>query len=209
MKTILLTSQQKKIYEFLLEHQEITGSLPTIREIAEYFKFKSFNNARQHLKLIEQKGYIKLVPNKARGIEILNKTENQRQNNILEFRIPLVGTIAAGKPITAIENIENYIALDKELFKGNNLFALRVKGDSMVDIGIVNNDLAVIREQKVASNGEVVAVLIDGEATLKRLIKQDEFVVLHPENKRYEDIIVTPDREFQVIGKLAGVIRKY
>jgi repressor LexA len=214
MKAILLTVQQKKIYSFLLAHQTATGSLPTIREIADHFGFKSFNNARQHLRLIEQKGYIRLIPNKARGIEIVNKigrqeSENSHHDKILEFKIPLVGSIAAGKPITAIENIENHIVLDKELFKGNNLFALRIKGDSMVDIGVMPNDLAVIRQQQNASNGEVVAVIIDGEATLKRYIKRDEFIILHAENKKYEDMFVTPDRDFNILGKLVGVIRKY
>jgi len=214
MKTLLLTAQQKRIFSFLLAHQNVTGSLPTIREIADHFGFKSFNNARQHLRLIEQKGYIRLIANKARGIEIVNKTEKREirtthQDNILEFKIPLVGSIAAGKPITAIENIENHIALDKELFKGNNLFALRVKGDSMIDIGVMPNDLAVIRQQQNANNGEVVAVIIDGEATLKRYIKREEFIILHAENKKYEDMFITPDRDFNILGKLVGVIRKY
>ncbi|MDD5674006.1 MAG: transcriptional repressor LexA [Chitinivibrionales bacterium] len=205
MKLLKLTSRQDAIYSFLLKHQETTGSLPTIREITEHFGFKSINNARQHLRLIEQKGYINLVPNKSRGIRVVKK----RQENILEFKIPIIGSIAAGTPITAIENIENYLTLDQDIFKGDNLFALRVKGDSMVEAGIMNNDIAVIRQQSNASNGEVVAVIIDGDATLKRYIKHEKFVVLHPENKKYGDIIVTSDMNFQIVGKLAGVIRKY
>ena len=203
-----LTLSQKNVLSFIIKRQKNQGSPPTIREIAEHFGYKSTNNARQHLRLIERKGYIRLIPGKARGIEVSIGFEKDTGQN--GQKVPLVGSVAAGKPITAIENIEDYITLDKNMFKGPRLFTLRIKGDSMKGIGILDGDMAVIRQQSVAETGDIVVAVIDGEATLKRYIRHDEHIIFHAENPDFPDITIPLDKagEIHIAGKLIGVIRK-
>ncbi len=201
-----LTQEQNRIFGFLVECIRRLGAPPTIREIAEKFGYRSINNVRQHLRLIEQKGYIHLLKGKARGIELAVGVERELEG---EFQVPLVGMVPAGKPVTAVENIDGYITLDHTMFKGDGLFTLRVRGDSMVDAGILNGDIAIIRQQRTANDGDIVVVMIDDDATLKRYYHRGSHVVLHPENERYEDIVVHSDRELAIVGKMVGVIRKY
>jgi len=203
-----LTLLQKKVLSFIIKCQKNQGIPPTIREISTYFNFKSTNNARQHLRLIERKGYIRVLPGKARGIEVVIGLEIDLGKNAI--KVPLVGSIAAGKPIIAIENIENYITLDKNIFNATELFTLRVKGNSMCGIGILDGDIAIIRQQPTAELGNIVVALIDGEATLKRYTKQNENVVLHAENPDFQDITISKDKgnELQIAGKLIGILRK-
>jgi repressor LexA len=123
--------------------------------------------------------------------------------------VPLIGAVAAGKPITAIENVDGYLTLDKSIFKGEGLFALRIKGDSMSGMGILNGDIVVVRKKSNAEHGEVVVVVIDGEATLKRFIKEGSKILLRAENPAYSDIVLSSASSIQIAGKLVGVIRKY
>ena len=203
-----LTEVQKKVLSFIMKCQKDQGSPPTIREIALHFGYKSANNARQHLRLIERKGYIRLFPGKARGIALAVRFEENAGQNAI--KVPLVGAVAAGKPITAIENIEDYITLDKNMFKGSGIFSLRVKGESMKGIGILDGDIAIIRQQPSAEANDIVVAIIDGEATLKRYIRQNGNIIFRAENPTYSDIIVPIDKgdEVQIAGKLIGVIRK-
>lgn len=202
-----LTLPQKRILSFIIQCKE-RGLSPTIREISEHFGYKSANNARQHLRLIERKGYLRLLPGKARGIELSRDiTLNGERAGL---KVPLVGIVAAGKPITAIENIEEYITLDKNLFKGPGLFTLRVKGDSMKGVGILDGDIAIIRRQSSVQTGDIVVALIEGEATLKRYLQQEKKIIFRAENPDFSDICVSFDQANQVhiAGKLIGVIRK-
>ncbi|MGA1874229.1 MAG: transcriptional repressor LexA [bacterium] len=203
-----LTKTQRDILSFIIRCQRNQGSPPTVREIAHHFGYKSTNNARQHLQLIERKGFLRLVPGRARGIEVSIGLEVDTGKAGL--KVPLVGSVAAGKPLTAVENIEGYITLDREMFKGSGLFTLRVKGDSMRGIGILDGDVAIIRQQPVAETGDVVVALIDGEATLKRYIQQDGNIIFRAENPDFPDIVVSRDRrhEMHIAGRLIGVIRK-
>jgi len=203
-----LTLSQKRVLSFIIKRQKNQGSPPTIREIAEHFGYKSTNNARQHLRLIERKGYIRLIPGKARGIEISRGFEEDVGQG--GQKVPLVGLVAAGKPITAIENIEDYITLDKNMFKGPGLFTLRVQGESMKGIGILDGDIAIIRQQSAAETGDIVVAIIEGEATLKRYIRQNGHIIFHAENPDFADITIPLDRidEVHIAGKLIGVIRK-
>lgn len=207
-----LTNEQERVFKFIVQEQQENGAPPTIREICSALGYKSVNNARQHLKLIEQKGYIRLLKGRSRGIEILagaNKAINK--TNSIEFNelsVPLVGNIAAGAPITAEENVEAEIILDRNLFSGDGLFTLRIKGDSMEGIGVLNGDLVIIRQQNSANNGDIIAAIIDGEATLKRYIRKENHIILRPENERYEDIIVPADQNIWIAGKMVGVLRK-
>lgn len=214
-----LTTEQQRVYDFMQSFRKENGFPPTVREVAAGLGYKSPNNARQHLLLIEQKRYIRIIPGIARGIEFREdidaksriavkkmETETERER---ERGVPLIGAVAAGLPITAIENINGYITLDRSIFKGDDLFALRVKGDSMTGMGILNGDIVVVRKKSTAENGEVVVIIIDGDATLKRFIRDRETVLLRAENPNYSDIVLSSVNSIQIAGKLVGVIRKY
>ncbi len=204
-----LTSEQKRVYSFIIRYRQQTGFPPTVREIAQGLGYKSPNNVRQHLRLIEQKGFIRLLPGKARGIEITSFEESVPDEIDEGVSVPLIGAVAAGKPITAIENVDGYLTLDKSIFKGEGLFALRIKGDSMNGMGILNGDIVVVRKKSTAEHGEVVVVIIDGDATLKRFIKDGNRILLRAENPAYSDIVLSSSSSIQIAGKLVGVIRKY
>jgi repressor LexA len=200
-----LTFEQNRIFDFLVDCVNKLGAPPTIREIALRFGYKSINNVRQHLRLIAQKGYIRLQAGRARGIEIAVALEKALGN---ELRLPLVGMVPAGRPVTAVENVEDYITIDHNMFKGEGLFTLRVKGDSMQGAGVLDGDIAIIMQQKAARNGDIVVVLIDDETTLKRYFHHGDHITLHPENPRYEDIVLTAEKDVGIIGKMVGLIRK-
>lgn len=204
MKT--LTKEQNKVLDFIMAARKESGAPPTVREIAAHFGYRSPNNVRQHLRLIEQKGYIRRLPGRARGIEVLVRGADEKDARRVD--VPIIGDIAAGTPITAVENLVGMVTLDRDLFKGEGLFSLRVRGDSMKDAGILDGDLAVIRSQASVADGEIGAVVIDGEATLKRIFRRTQGLVLRAENEAYADIEVASDREVQIAGRLAGVVRK-
>ncbi len=204
-----LTPEQHRVVSYILKYRTENGFPPTVREIAAALGYRSPNNVRQHLRLIEQKGFIRLLPGKARGIEIGATLAAEEYGEGEGQGVPLIGSVAAGKPITAIENVDGYVTLDRSIFKGEGLFALRIKGDSMNGMGILNGDIVVVRKKSQAEPGEVVVVIIDGDATLKRFIKEEGAIKLHAENPAYEDIVLDPGSSIQVAGKLVGVIRKY
>jgi repressor LexA len=204
-----LTTEQYRVVSYIQTYRLQNGFPPTVREIATALGYKSPNNVRQHLRLIEQKGFIRLLPGKARGIEISSLFAAEEFGEAADEGVPLIGSVAAGKPITAIENVDSYVTLDRSIFKGEGLFALRIKGDSMSGMGILNGDIVVVRKKLQAEHGEVVVVIIDGDATLKRFVKEDGTVKLRAENPAYEDIVLDPGSSIQVAGKLVGVIRKY
>jgi repressor LexA len=202
-----LTETQKRVHQFIVEWKENKGFPPTVREIAEGLGFKSPNNVRQHLRLIEKKGFLKLSSGKARGIGVSTQFGKVSDNNGIE--VPIVGRVAAGLPVLAEENIEGTMTLDRTLFKGDGLFTLRVRGESMQDIGVFDGDFAVVKQQPSAQNGEVVVAIVEGEATLKRFFKKNEAIVLHAENPSFKDIVITSPKNVLIAGRLVGVIRKY
>jgi repressor LexA len=195
-----LTPKQEKVLNFI--RQRIGERLPpTIREIGEALGFKSTGTVRDYLKALIQKGLVRKMDNKSRGIEL---TERSAFN-----KIPIIGTIMAGKPNLAYEDIQGYVDAD-DLFLGrlgfNDVFALRVKGDSMIGAGIMDGDIAVIKKRPDAANNDIVAALLDNnEVTLKRLICRSGKFHLEAANPDYPPIF----EEFKVIGKLITVIRKY
>lgn len=202
-----LTTEQERVLSYIQTYQQESGFPPTVREIAEALGYRSPNNVRQHLRLIEQKGFVKLLQGKARGIEVTSSKEDEIE--VDPIGVPLIGTVAAGTPITAIENIDGYITLDRSIFKGEDLFALKIRGDSMCGMGILNGDIVVVKKKNSAEHGEVVVVIIDGDATLKRFMKQNGKVLLHAENPAFSDIELLSTNSIQIAGKLIGVIRKY
>ncbi len=202
-----LTKKQSDVYAFIISWQRDNGFPPSQAEIRDHFGFASLNAVRSHLILIEKKGYVRLDAGKARGIQVAQPVADEIQKND-EF-IPLLGSIAAGSPIWAEQNIENLLPIPPALFGGGELFALHVLGDSMVQVGIMNGDVAIIRRQNSIENGEIGAVLIDQEATLKRVYLSSDALRLKAENPAFEDLIFDKaDTESpRVIGLYQGIIR--
>ena len=209
----ILTQRQKEILEFIISHIEQYGYPPSIPEIQEKFSFKSPNAVSDHLEALEKKGYIARRPHKSRGIEVLiqsksEKNENLNGENVAE--VPIVGRVSAGTPILAEENLEGTLFVDRSLVRSpKGVFALRVQGESMVNAGILDGDFVLVRQQPVAEQGEIVVVLIEDEATVKRFYKDKNKVRLQPENDTMNPIIVDPqDSSVRILGKVVGVVRK-
>lgn len=194
-----LTPRQRQAFEFITEKTK-SGIPPTIREIAAYMGFSSTGTVRDYLKALKRKGYIRQGERLARSIEVL-------KHNLT--RIPILAGIPAGEPNTAYEDIEGYVELNDLLARKaiqKDVFALRVKGDSMVEAGILNGDIAIIKKQPSANDGDIVAALLENnEATLKRLRLKKEQPFLEPANSSYKPI----HKEFKVIGKLINILRRY
>lgn len=199
-----LTQKQEQILSYIIKSIREKVKSPTVREIADEFSITN-KAAHDHVKAIEKKGYIRTQKNQSRGIEILRSSPTD-EIPTTAASIPLVGRVAAGVPILAEENIQNYVTVPNELVKKGPLFALRVVGDSMVEAGILDEDIAIIQKKEIAENGEIVVAMIDQEATLKIFRKETDYIRLEPANKNYKPIIT---KEVQILGKLVGIIRYY
>lgn len=201
-----LTKKQSNILEFIRDSQVRYNSTPTLREIMTRFKFKAIGTAQYYLKNLERKGYIKREKDKARSISVVGLKKPLR--DIID--VPVVGRVAAGNPILAVENIEGYVAIDKTWARGDNVFALKISGNSMINAGINDGDFAIIRKQPTAHDGEIVVALIDNEATVKRFYKTDDTITLKAENQNIEPLSYhKDDANISIIGKVIGVFRKY
>ncbi|ABP67627.1 SOS-response transcriptional repressor, LexA [Caldicellulosiruptor saccharolyticus DSM 8903] len=197
-----LTKKQEEILEFIKKRIKEKGYPPAVREICEATGLKSTSTVHGHLTRLEKKGYIRRDPSKPRAIEIVDDDFYVHRNVI---RLPLVGKVTAGEPILAVENIEDTITLPYDLVGTEDAFLLRVKGDSMIDAGIFDNDIIIVKRQNVAENGDIVVALIDDEATVKRFFKESDHIRLQPENKAMEPIIV---KDVKILGKVIGLIRR-
>lgn len=202
-----LTEKQSKIYEFIVEWHTANGYPPTQMEICDHFRLGSNNAVRSHLDLIEKKGFIHLDCGKARGIQLVSA--HKPIIRLRENSIPLLGNIAAGFPIWAEQNFEDYLPISPALFGGSELFALRVMGDSMTGAGIRKGDIAVIKKQDIVENGEIAAVLIEQEATLKRVYLSSNALVLKSDNPEFGDLRYTSDRSdfIHILGRYQGIVR--
>ncbi len=198
-----LTEKQEEILLFIKEKIRESGFPPTVREIGEQFGI-TVKGAYDHLKAIEKKGFIRCGQNKSRAIEILIDREGVIP--IDAVNIPLLGRIAAGLPTLAEENIEDYLSFPASMFNRGEYFALKVKGDSMIGEGIHDGDMAIIKKQDAAQNGEIVAALLEDEATLKIFSKSGGKIQLLPANPAYKPIVTD---SVEILGKLAGVFRRY
>ena len=214
MKT-QLTERQEDILNFIQQFREESGYPPTLREIGKKFGISSTFGVKRHLDALQKKGYLDIESNASRGISFLKNTTIVESANrtVLELptefrKVPIVGRVAAGSPILAVENIEGSIVIDSSfLKKSEDCFALRVKGDSMINAGIFEGDLVIIHPQKNAFNGDIVVALLDDEATVKRFELKNNKLKLIPENNNYKPIEVTDDKEFSLVGKVVGVVR--
>ena len=199
-----LTERQQEIFDFVKNHISTTGMPPTRVEIAREIGFKSPNAAEEHLKALARKGYIEMLSGTSRGIRVLVNDEEAAN----EDSLPLVGRVAAGTPIEAIEHIEDHYPVSGTMFNPTADYLLRVNGNSMENIGILDGDLLAVHKTKVAKNGQVVVTRVDDEVTVKRLEKKGNLIYLHPENDELESIVVDPRFEYiEIEGIAVGVIR--
>ena len=210
--------KKEQLLNFIREYVDNNGYPPTVREMCHAIKVSSTSTISYYLDKLQDDGSIKKNPNKNRALEIVAK-ETTNIGGIREFAkvvstnetsgltaIPMLGTIAAGQPILAVENCEEYFMVSPNLFRGDGLFMLTIKGESMINVGIFDGDQVIIRQQTYADNGEIVAALVDGSATIKRFYKEDGHYRLQPENDTMDPIIVD---DVQIMGKLVGLVRKF
>jgi repressor LexA len=199
-----LTPKQHELLELLTEEIRNQGLPPSISEIAKALRLKSKNAVAKLLRILETKGYIRRS-GKARGIEVLNPEGDPIGRGLIS--IPLLGRITAGLPMLAEEQIEDWLNLPVSLVRGRkDVFLLKVQGMSMKDAGILNGDLVIVKQQKIAEANDIVVALLEDEATVKRLVKKDSKFFLKAENKDYPNIY--PEHEWSIQGKVIGVIRR-
>jgi repressor LexA len=200
-----LTRRQREVLNFVQLRSVDQGAPPTLLEIAEHFGFKSLNAAREHVRLIERKGFLQRRAHQARGIRVVPADSSLAE----VVPVPLLGRIAAGNPTDALENVEVRLPLPRALLRGGNLFALRVQGNSMEGVGIVDGDIAIVSGAAEAANGEIAAVVISEDATLKRIFRTPTGIRLHPENPSHSDLIFdrTAAANVRVAGVLVGIFR--
>lgn len=201
-----LSKRQVEILDFIKEEVKKKGYPPSVREIGEAVGLASSSTVHGHLSRIEKKGYIRRDPTKPRAIEILNEDKNEsfRDEKNTTY-VPIIGKVTAGLPITAIENIEDYLPIPEHLASSAQTFALVIQGDSMIEAGIFDGDTVIVRQQQTADNGDIiVAMTEENEATVKRFFREKDYIRLQPENSSMEPIILT---ECIVLGKVVGVFR--
>lgn len=197
-----ITVKQTEILEYIKECVLKKGYPPSVREICEAVHLKSTSSVHSHLATLEEKGYIRRDPTKPRTIEIIDEEFNPARRELVN--IPVVGTVAAGQPILAEENISDYFPIPADILPNADVFMLEVKGESMINAAILNGDKLIVRIQNTAENGDKVVALLDDSATVKTFYKEDGHYRLQPENDSMDPIIAD---HVQILGKVVGVIR--
>ena len=197
-----ITAKQSEILEYIKNQIVNKGYPPSVRDICEAVHLKSTSSVHAHLETLEKNGYIRRDPTKPRAIEIIDENFNLTRREVVN--VPLIGQVAAGQPILAVENITNYFPIPAEFLNNSETFMLNVKGDSMINMGIYDGDMIIVRRQQTADNGEVIVALVDDSATVKRFYKEDGHYRLQPENDFMDPIIVD---NVEIVGKVIGLIR--
>ena len=197
-----ISAKQKEILEYIKGEILNKGYPPAVLEICEAVDLKSTSSVHSHLETLEKNGYIRRDPTKPRAIEILDDDFNLTRREVVN--VPIVGHVAAGEPILATENIENYFPIPVEYMPNEETFMLKVKGESMINAGIFNGDNVLVKKQTNAENGDIVVALVDDSATVKTFYKEDGYYRLQPENDTMDPIIV---KECSILGKVFGVFR--
>ena len=198
-----LRDKQREIYDFLKVYTENKGYPPSVREICEAVNLRATSTVHGHLKRLEKKGLIKRDPTKPRALEIMEMSGSKKEM----LNIPIIGKVTAGEPILATENIEDTFPLPIEYISHNEeLFMLKVSGNSMINVGINDGDYAIIEKAQTAKNGDIVVALIENEATIKTFYKEKDHIRLQPENDSLSPIIV---ENCIILGKLVGLFRAY
>jgi repressor LexA len=209
-KQSVLTKRQAEILSFIKTHIQYSGFPPTISEIQEQFSFKSPNAVQEHIKALVRKGQIRRNPNQWRGLELMasNKSRNEAPQ-YSAVSVPLIGRVTAGLPVLAEENFEGTISVDRSLVgRATRLFALHVRGDSMIKAGIFDGDIAIAQQQSVADHGEIVIALLGDEATVKRFCLKKKVIVLQPENDKMQPIRVNEGIDFKILGKVIATLHR-
>ncbi|PZN10227.1 MAG: repressor LexA [Bacillota bacterium] len=196
-----LTKRQRQILEYIKTCIRERGYPPSVREIGEAVGLKSTSTVHAYLSRLEQKGFIRRDPTKPRAIEVIDEAIARSRT----VAVPLVGQVTAGQPILAVENIEDVLPLPAGLVPDSEVFALRIRGNSMIGAGILDGDYAIVRRQDTAENGDIVVALIDDEATVKRFFREHDRIRLQPENPAMEPIYV---REARILGKVVALLRR-
>ncbi len=199
-----ITAKQQEILEYIKDEILKKGYPPAVREICEAVNLKSTSSVHSHLESLEKNGYIRRDPTKPRAIEICDDSFQMMRTEMVS--LPVVGQVAAGQPILAEENIENYFPIPAEYIPSGESYILHVKGDSMINIGILNGDQILVNTCKTARNGDIVVALIDDSATVKTFYKEDGHIRLQPENDTMDPIIVD---DCQILGRVFGVFRVF
>lgn len=197
-----ISNKQREILEYIKQEILNKGYPPAVREICEAVDLKSTSSVHSHLETLEKNGYIRRDPTKPRAIEIIDDNFNLTRREVVN--VPLIGKVAAGQPLLAVENIENYFPIPTEFMPNAETFMLTVKGESMINIGIMDGDQILVQRQSDAKNGDIVVALVDDSATVKTFYKEDGYYRLQPENDTMEPIIVN---QCSIIGKVFGVMR--
>ena len=201
MENTTLNDKEKKVLEYIKKQIKDTGDPPSVREICAALGFKSTSSAHQYIWRLAEKGYIDKGDLKTRAIRVVG-TEST-------ISVPIVGKVAAGEPILATENIEDYMSIGESFFTKdalqNDNFILKVQGESMIEAGINDGDYIIVTKQSTARNGQIVVAMIEGEATVKTFYKEDGYIRLQPENSTMDPIIV---KDCQILGKVIGLFRK-
>jgi repressor LexA len=207
-----LTDRQEEILKFIDQFITEMHYAPSIREIARQFGISSTNGVKRHLEALVKKGFLKIEENTSRAISLIKQEGSDNElSSSLETdinRIPIVGRVAAGSPIMAEQNLEGSIVMDSSFTKkAKSSFALKVKGDSMINAGIFEGDLVIVSGQSEAVNGDIVVAMLENEVTVKTFQNKNNRILLIPENEKYSPIEVTGEKEFTIIGKVVGVVR--
>ena len=199
-----VTAKQKRVYDFVRRYMDSNQEPPTIAEIGRQFQMSSSASVHAILTALEREGLIKRIPNVSRGIQIVEQSNTNGENDVA-----LLGTVAAGQPIEAILSHDT-VSVPKDMQGGGRTFALRVRGDSMIDENIQDGDIIIVGSQKTAENGQVVVALIDGNyATVKKFYREPEFIRLEPANPQFKPIFIKTPERIQIQGVVKGLIRKY
>ncbi|EEP28357.1 transcriptional repressor LexA [Shuttleworthella satelles] len=199
-----ITEKQMQILEYIKNEILSSGYPPTVREICDAVGLKSTSSVFAHLEKLENNGYIRRDPTKPRAIEVVDDNFNLTRREVVN--IPMLGQVAAGQPLLAVENISNYFPIPAEFIPKEQTFMLKVKGESMINVGIFDGDFIMVEKRPTARNGEIVVALVDDSATVKTFYKEEDHIRLQPENDDMDPILV-PD--CQILGKVFGVLRLY
>lgn len=197
-----ITKKQTEILEYIKSQILNKGYPPSVRDICEAVDLKSTSSVHSHLETLEKNGYIRRDPTKPRAIEIIDDNFNLVRREVVN--VPIVGRVAAGQPILAVENVESYFPIPMEFMPNEQCFMLQVHGDSMINAGIFDGDTILVEQRQTARNGEVVVALVDDSATVKTFYQEADHIRLQPENDSMDPIIVS---DCQILGKVFGVIR--
>ena len=200
-----ISKKQSEILEYMKNEILNRGFPPSVREICEAVSLKSTSSVHSHLETLEKNGYIRRDPTKPRAIELVDDNFNLVRRETVN--VPIIGKVAAGEPLLAVQNVEGYFPIPSEYMPNKQTFMLVVQGDSMVNAGIFSGDYVVVEKQENAENGDKIVALVEDSATIKTFYKEKDHIRLQPENDYMDPIVIHPEQQFQVLGKVIGVFR--